>query len=574
MDEGEVDAILANIPSDGESDDGLTIDEDEEMDISTQDITTECLSNSSESEEENEDLPLSYLVPMDKFLWKKPTTVSSDCFSINNFTENVGPVNVPDDKESPIDIFECLIDKNIIENIVFQTNLYATQREKPFMPTHETEIKIFLAINILMGVKKLPSYRDFWSSDAMLRDHYISNQMTRTRFDWLLGNFHLNNNVLQPSRQSPDFDKLYKLRPFLNGISHNFTSFYKLHNTISIDESMICFKGRSSIRQYMPNKPIKWGYKVWTRADASGYIDEFQIYTGKVNGNAEKQLGPRVIKDLTRSLVGKNYFVYFDNFFTSLPLLRELKKDNINATGTIRKGRKGIPGDLKPEKTMKQGDYDWRITDDGISLVKWMDKRIVLLASNHENPSETTYVARKKKNGEKEDVACPIMLKNYNQNMGFVDKADMLKKTYEIDRKSQKWWPRIFWHFIDVSIVNAFIIFQQRCNGNSGMNLKAFRLSIVAGLVGAGREKCPPTKKKQSSLGKEGNMANNYKPIVPLEKRWDQALHMPVYGTYRRCALCSTLDHQRRSKWACETCGVALCLSDKKDCFQKFHKKN
>ena len=76
---------------------------------------------------------------------------------------------------------------------------------------------------------------------------------------------------------------------------------------------------------------------------------------------------------------------------------------------------------------------------------------------------------RKKKNGETKNVTCPKSLKNYNKNMGFVDKADMLKKTYEIDRKSRKWWPRIFFHFIDVSVVNAFIIFQQRC-GNKGIS--------------------------------------------------------------------------------------------------------
>ncbi|XP_045466774.1 piggyBac transposable element-derived protein 4-like [Harmonia axyridis] len=287
-----------------------------------------------------------------------------------------------------------------------------------------------------------------------------------------------------------------------------------MHDTIFIDESMICFKGRSLIRQYMPKKPIKWGYKVWTRADITGYIDEFQIYTGKVNDTVETQLGPRVIKDFTRSLIGKNYFVYFDNYFTSLPLLRQLRAENIHATGTIRKNRIGIPGDFIAHKMLKRGDFDWRMTDDGISCVKWMDKRIVLLASNCENPSETDNVTRKKKNGETENISCPKILKNYNKNMGFVDKADMLKKTYEIDRKSKKWWPRIFWHFIDVIVVNAFIIHQKRCGDSRSMNLKEFRLAIIAGLVGAGNG---TPKKGRACL--ERNI-NHYKPNVPLEKRY------------------------------------------------------
>lgn len=147
-------------------------------------------------------------------------------------------------------------------------------------------MKIFLAINILMGVKKLPSYRDYWSTQTELRDSYISTLMSRTRFD-LFGNFYLNDNALQPDRGDFNYDKLYNLRPFLDSLLHYYSFYYKMHDTISIDESMICFKGRSSICQYMPKKPIKWGYKLWTWEDITGYIDEFQIYAGKVEETVE-----------------------------------------------------------------------------------------------------------------------------------------------------------------------------------------------------------------------------------------------------------------------------------------------
>ena len=35
-----------------------------------------------------------------------------------------------------------------------------------------------------------------------------------------------------------------------------------------MDEAIIPFKGRSPMKQYMPKKPIKRGFKVWTIADA------------------------------------------------------------------------------------------------------------------------------------------------------------------------------------------------------------------------------------------------------------------------------------------------------------------
>ena len=37
------------------------------------------------------------------------------------------------------------------------------------------------------------------------------------------------------------------------------------------------------MKQYLPKKPHKWGFKVWARAGISGIIYDFEIYTGKEN---------------------------------------------------------------------------------------------------------------------------------------------------------------------------------------------------------------------------------------------------------------------------------------------------
>lgn len=87
-----------------------------------------------------------------------------------------------------------------------------------------------------MGIKRLPSYQDFWSNKLELRDGYISKLIPRTRFDWLLENLHLNNNALQPKHGEPGFDKLYKVRPLLNVLFENFIKYYKPTKNISVDE--------------------------------------------------------------------------------------------------------------------------------------------------------------------------------------------------------------------------------------------------------------------------------------------------------------------------------------------------
>ena len=80
---------------------------------------------------------------------------------------------------------------------------------------------------------------------------------------------------------------------------------YNLHRDVAVDEAMIKFQGRSTLKQYVPKKPIKRGIKVWVLADShNGYFHSMQVYTGK-ESTPEKHLGARVVKDLTTSLKNK-----------------------------------------------------------------------------------------------------------------------------------------------------------------------------------------------------------------------------------------------------------------------------
>ena len=70
---------------------------------------------------------------------------------------------------------------------------------------------------------------------------------------------------------------------------------YKPHRGNAIDEAMIKYKGRSALKQYLPMKPIKRGFKVWVHADSiNGYMCDFEVYTGK-DGSPEQHLGSKVV---------------------------------------------------------------------------------------------------------------------------------------------------------------------------------------------------------------------------------------------------------------------------------------
>ena len=69
-----------------------------------------------------------------------------------------------------------------------------------------------------------------------------------------------------------------------------------------IDEHMCKCEEKNIMRQYMKNKPKKWGFKFWFRCGAkTGYLYEFDIYLGK-KGNTEFGFGGSVILSLCQKL--------------------------------------------------------------------------------------------------------------------------------------------------------------------------------------------------------------------------------------------------------------------------------
>ncbi|XP_035217171.1 uncharacterized protein LOC118190546 [Stegodyphus dumicola] len=119
-------------------------------------------------------------------------------------------------------VFQEISSLQLIEHVVFQTNPYATQKSKPFSPLTLVELYIFLGINLLMGIKRMPSYKDYWANNEALGDKFICRYMSCRRFSWILVNLRLNDNVLELKRNDANFDRLYKVRPLLDYLSKRF----------------------------------------------------------------------------------------------------------------------------------------------------------------------------------------------------------------------------------------------------------------------------------------------------------------------------------------------------------------
>ena len=128
--------------------------------------------------------------------------------------------------------------------------------------------------------------------------------------------------------------------------------------------------------------------------------------------STEMGLGARVVKDLTRTLVNKNYHVFCDNFFTSVQLFHQLQCDGINATGTIRADRRGFPQELKQhvKKGFKErGDCEIRQSEinTNLSVCVWQDSKPVTACSTFCQNTPLDTVDRKMKTGGKENISMP-----------------------------------------------------------------------------------------------------------------------------------------------------------------------
>ena len=264
-----------------------------------------------------------------------------------------------------------------------------------------------------------------------------------------------------PAAGSDDFDKLYKIRPFLEDLKTNFKLQYNPPCEQAVDEAMVKYKGRTSLKQYMPIKPIKRGIKLWCRADSTnGYLCDFDVYTGKQPSGVQHGFGYTVVSKLCQNIKGKWYCVFFDSFVTSCKLIEDLYSDKILCCGTVRQGRKEFPPALFDKYTVKnfpRGDAMW-IMKGPILHVSWMDKKAVWVAGTVTSapPGDLSEVLRRARDGTLQAVTCPPIVSTYNKYMGGVDKNDQMKSYYQISVSGKKWWTRLLFDLIEQSTTALF----------------------------------------------------------------------------------------------------------------------
>ena len=206
------------------------------------------------------------------------------------------------------------LDDSITQNLVEQTNLYSVQKGGKSVDTSMSQMEVFLAMQMKMGIVKMPSYTHYWSTGT--RYEPIASAMSLKRYEKIRHSLHANDNSEKDNPENKN-NRLYKVQPVLETVRKNCLK-VEQETDHSIDKQIIPAKTKySGIRQYNPRKPVKWGFKNYVRAGKSGFMYDFFLYTGAKSAGKEKCTTDAVVLRLCENLPKEcNYKVCFDNWFS------------------------------------------------------------------------------------------------------------------------------------------------------------------------------------------------------------------------------------------------------------------
>ena len=195
------------------------------------------------------------------------------------------PMEPPAREMTPYMYYKLFITDDMMDKAAYHTNLYSVQKNGVSIKTTKLELEQLTGMYLRMGLVQMPNVRCYWEEDC--RYPAVADVMSRTRFESLMTSVHFVDNTT-PTEAEKKADKYWKLRPWTEDLRKNCLKVTP-EEYQSVDEIMVAFKGKSLLRQFLPAKPHKWGFKLWGRCGVSGFMYDFGLYQGK--GPTERNVG-------------------------------------------------------------------------------------------------------------------------------------------------------------------------------------------------------------------------------------------------------------------------------------------
>ncbi|XP_037270166.1 piggyBac transposable element-derived protein 4 [Rhipicephalus microplus] len=282
-------------------------------------------------------------------------------FTVANPGSQVSSFNV----KCEMDYFQLFFTDQLIEQIVRETNRYARDKISSagvlqqyliwndWEDVRVQEFKAFLGVIVNITLNPKSEQKEYFSNDLLKKMPFFPHVFKRKRFLLIFWMLHV---APSPHTSSGPPTRGSKIRDVVTYIDAKCREHCNAGPKICVYESTVGLKGRASFKCYNPQKPTKWGMRVYALADCqTGYISAFEPYYGSTTTDSfccpELPFTCRIVLHLLEEVEqvtpGSGYHLYTDRFYTSPMLAEELLSHNILLTGTVMTNRKQMPQQLK-----------------------------------------------------------------------------------------------------------------------------------------------------------------------------------------------------------------------------------
>ena len=107
--------------------------------------------------------------------------------------------------------------------------------------TNKVELKNYFGLVFYTGIIRLPALWMYWSTNPNIGQPVFRRTMSRNRYQLLTS-------VLHFAHEEDAEDKMWKVRPLLDGLLTRFQTMFKPRQEIAVDEGTLLWKGRLSFK--------------------------------------------------------------------------------------------------------------------------------------------------------------------------------------------------------------------------------------------------------------------------------------------------------------------------------------
>lgn len=260
----------------------------------------------------------------------------------------------------------------------------------------------------------------------------------------------------------------------------------------------------------------------------------------------------------------------------------DLLEQNKTILGTIRPNKREIPEEFKANRHRDALNTVYGFNGD-LTLMSYVPKKasppkaVIMLSTFHHQKDLPPEPDIFNLNQQSTQTFKPEMILDYNKWMGAIDNVDQKIGNYSSKRAVYRWPLRLFQNFLDISGVNAHIIYNIK-NGT-----KVSRYDFLNSLA---MSLCEFTIKNRSkflpnNLKENVNLVSSYinQSNFPAAQNLDKQLMEPTISTdskNRSKGQCVSCEKRSESTIKCDMCYSFVCKSHRTNlcvnCFDKIRK--